>query len=269
MTDFTETDRPVPVPGFEVVPVGSWRKFARVINSKIGEIHSGDFVFRGQRDSTWQLTASLDRRYPNLSPTRRKALVEQLSKSFLDLADRAELDLRFRKSEMERAVMLGQHHGLATRMLDWTESRYVAAFFAYAALSSRYDSSLTAESAPGDHCVSVFALDLRSPVLNNDEGLTALRASGAQNERMRRQRGLFTVNQTSYTAIEGYVQYYCDRFADELTRTPLYRFDLPVHEVRVALRDLQEMRISHDELFPGLDGVARESMLREWLNNAG
>ncbi|WP_344057899.1 FRG domain-containing protein [Microbacterium pumilum] len=247
--------------------VDSWRKFARAINSKIGEIHSGDFVFRGQGDSTWQLTASLDRRYPNLSPARRKAVVEMLSKSFLDLADRAELDLRIGKSRRDGAVMLGQHHGLATRMLDWSESRYVAAFFAYAALTSRYVSSLEAEGAPRDHCVSVFALDLQSPVMSK-ESLTVVRASGTQNERVRRQRGLFTVNRTNFTDIEGYIQSFGDRFADELTRTPLYRFDLPVREVTVALRDLQEMRISHDELFPGLDGVARESMLREWLNTS-
>lgn len=255
------------VPGFEVVQVKSWRDFSLVINSKIGEINANDFIFRGQSNSAHMLTASFDRRHPDLSPYRRTLAVHRIAALFLDLADRGEMRLKIKREEKDKTAMIGQHHGLATRMLDWSESRYVAAFFAYSGLTARYASSLEAEGANDHSEVSVYALDIQSEIIS-DDSLRIVKANGAKNERVRRQRGLFTVNQTDWLSIEDYVGHYCEKFALELSRTPLYRFDLPVQEARVALRDLQEMRISHDELFPGLDGVAREAMLREWLNDS-
>jgi hypothetical protein len=166
----------------------------------------------------------------------------------------------------EEIWALGQHHGVATKMLDWTESRYVAAFFAFASLRARYSTYLEAETAPEKECVAIFALDTSSTMWIEKSGVAVVRPQNiAMNERLRRQRGLFTLNYSDHLTIEDYARSYIRRNKEEIDKPPLFRFDVPVKTARSALRDMQEMRISHAELFPGLDGVALEAMLRKWL----
>jgi hypothetical protein len=231
----------------------------------LGEVHADRFIFRGQPDSAFLLESSFDRRFVRLSPNQRIRIGKRIETLFRSTAERAELSVPADANEM---MCMGQHYGLATRMLDWSESRYVAAFFAFSSLPSRYDSSLMAESASADECVSVFALDLSS-VLWSEDTVQILRVSSTgPNDRLRRQRGLFTVNHTQFRSVEEFMDDYCVSNPGEVDRTAIYRFDISVTFAREALRDMQEMRISHSELFPGVEGVARETMLGEWLNDS-
>ena len=246
----------------EVTFVESWNDYSEILTRSLGEFFSTDYVFRGQRSSEHRLESSFDRRFKGLSSERRRAIARNLEEVFRDTALRNEII-----SSERISVDLGlcQHYGLATRLLDWSESRYVAAFFAFAGLEAQYLSSLDAE-ADDHHFVSVFALDVASPVCD-DERLEVIRPEySPSSDRLRRQRGLFTLNKTEYSSLEEYSERYLLDNPDDCKRAPLVRFDIPVSEARKALRDLHEMRISHSELFPGFEGVAKETMLAEWLS---
>lgn len=115
--------------------------------------------------------------------------------------------------------------------------------------------------------VSVFALDVEGPLIDKDHIELIVPPFKRSNERLRRQRGLFTRNRTDMLCIEDFLRWQMENESDEFARPSLWRFDMPASQARIALRDLAEMRISSTELFPGLEGAAKKTMLEEWLGS--
>jgi len=168
---------------------------------------------------------------------------------------------------------LMQHHGAPTRLLDFTYSVYVAAYFALEAADG--DSGLWAISGPWALRESLRVLkaagknrteDLKAPTQEAHESagrsllfeepfircvapLTPFR----QNERLRIQRGTFLVPGDISTS-----------FMDNLSALPgsedpenVLKLILPSGIRGVGLEQLYAMNISRMSLFPGLDGYAQ------------
>ncbi len=91
---------------------------------------SGAYLFRGCGDADWTLTTTFDRRFGSLPAAKRLRLWARMLQSFRAACEeRGVADSVLRDDT--RLLAFGQHHGLPTRLLDWSLSPYIAAFFAF------------------------------------------------------------------------------------------------------------------------------------------
>lgn len=89
------------------------------------------WVFRGQQDSNWGLSTTLERACLPLAPSATQQSVEdKIVTEFQRAADPYLRRLPKWNRWLEWLALI-QHHGGPTRLLDFTKSIYIAAFFAF------------------------------------------------------------------------------------------------------------------------------------------
>ncbi len=112
---------------FEITSVAEFHEM--VSNQKIAPI------YRGEGKSTYRLLPKIGRCYNYHSTVladvraRKFSLTDEIA-SFQDFKIRAYPYLKHIPQNDWEWLTLAQHHGLATRLLDWTENPLVAGFFA-------------------------------------------------------------------------------------------------------------------------------------------
>ena len=126
--------------GVEEIRLDSWSGFFQLTTERFAT--GPAYIYRGQANYDWKLLSRLDRlesRYP-----KRK----NLGRGVPDFFDRPPFTEEQHLSAFKRAIRgrrgpnppplteddywaLGQHHGLATPLLDWTRSPFIALFFAF------------------------------------------------------------------------------------------------------------------------------------------
>ncbi|MBS3768087.1 MAG: FRG domain-containing protein [Candidatus Cloacimonetes bacterium] len=123
------------------IKVNSLGDFITKVTPKKPDPKSGrlraSVIFRGLSNADWKLLSSLDRLgCPHTEPHSKAHLEEHLLRNFIRYA-RPYLEL-YPENEWEWMV-IAQHRGLPTRLLDWTYSPLSAAHFAVLADNSNTD----------------------------------------------------------------------------------------------------------------------------------
>jgi FRG domain len=221
-----------------------WDEFMACLRPELFEdepFAADRYLFRGVADADWRLVSSFDRQFAGVAdPQDVSASLARAFRARCDeLADPALL------LDDERLLALGQHYGLPTRLLDWTFSPYIAAFFALSGVVAK----------PRELAYSaVWALHLDAPIWHSLEAGVSI-VSPAGNVRLRNQSGCFTRALGAFSSLDEYV----DEAEDP--GVALTKFVIPARDAERGLAQLRLMGITAAQLFPDLEGAARAAVL--------
>jgi hypothetical protein len=161
-------------------------------------------------------------------------------------------------SELYEALAIAQHHGVPTRLLDFSYDPFVAAYFA-------------AEQPPGEPDeIAVWCVDRQMIALTVSShhhcGIEFVNVPRVRNKNLAAQRALFLldlgVSRVPYTSLENRIAELVRR-AEQLGRVPagscaVRKFSLPTSQCGTLLDLLRKLGIDRAHLMTSFDGVVRE-----------
>lgn len=236
------------------------------------------YVWRGQRDATWGLVSSLERTFSasKVNDSQRDDR-EQQALSYFRAHAAGYLGWTPPERDITSWLVTMQHYGCPTRLLDWTESPFVAAYFAYSDMPEgqtkpaalwQYDARLAMNALqrqpegtgldfprPRDTETSAgpWPDELNTLVRNHIKTKSSIPlpiSPVRPDARMTAQQTILTVD----ARLEGGVPYPLKTPA----HLPLvYKINLPSEWRREVLRTLALMGITAASLFPDTAGVAQ------------
>jgi FRG domain len=244
---------------YEVLTVDDWNKLRKYFSST----RFKSWAFRGQMDADWRLFSSLSRHFL-MAGVNRGAWSKQEQRILRIFKRKAHLYLSNPPDEDDSFEWLSlmQHHGSPTRLLDFTWSPYVAAFFAlesatktaaiWALCPPKLSEGSYRSARPGQ---KIAKRELGPWVqgnyeryfLKNNMRLAFVGEPRRMNSRLIAQSGTFVM--------PGVIDMPLDEIANPRA---MVKFEIDAQKVRkVAMGELYKMNINHSTLFPGLDGLAR------------
>jgi FRG domain-containing protein len=240
----------------------------------IHDYRKGDWIFRGMKDSRWAMETALERngwiREGGLSKLkkRERTLLREFQRRYYHYSSHVPL-----RDDTLEWLSIMQNHGAPTRLLDWSYSIYVAAYFAL-------------EEAETD--CAVWALntkwifkELRRQYKDSER--QKFLTNPIQNTLKHRRlfKDIFITNQSNQSVVAAFSPFRMNErltiqkgtsvvpsnlsigFEDNLSAMPGYekasnlmRLVIPITLRKIAIQSLFYMNISRATLFPGLDGFS-------------
>jgi hypothetical protein len=239
---------------YRVFRLQSWETFLKLVTQP----PYSNWAFRGERDERWPLYSSLSRYLRNFG-VAREAWAEQEARILRIFKRKAHMFVEKPPDiddDFQWAALM-QHHGAPTRLLDFTWSPYVAAFFAlertladgvvWAMNPARIDSGRAPKPVRMDPRVKGNFTRYFVPGTHR---FIWMGEPHTMNRRLIAQSGTFAVPGVLDVPVEDIL-----RAADP--ENILAKIVLPNPVREVGMRELYRMNITWATLFPDLDGLAR------------
>ncbi len=247
--------------------VHSWEELCEEVYHESWKPHlsryRSDYAFRGLSDASYELKNSFLRNC-DMRPELEYHLLRNFRK--YSISKDAQLSASF-----WRSLVMAQHHGLPTRLLDWTYSPFIAMHFA-TANTEKFDldgviwkvdfvkvNKLVSESLNHLLCeekcnaFTVEMLEESIVSLNDfdkklDKNQLIFFEPPSLDERIVNQYAFFSVMTQSTSIMDDWL----------VNHPELYRRIIIPKELKWEVRDkLDQANITERVLFPGLDGLAR------------
>jgi hypothetical protein len=236
---------------YEVIRLESWEEYLSIISDSPYQ----NWAFRGQRDASAPLFSVLSRYLISFRVDRRAwpEQEERILRIFKRKAIHFLDDVPDRDDDFEWLALM-QDHGAPTRLLDFTWSPYVAAFFA---LHNTTAEGVIWACNPVE-IEKTKQVDLKKPdafrkyFFSGEGDFVYMGEPYAMNRRLIAQSGTFLVPAVLDKSIEDILREYPN------PKETLIKFIVPAATVReTGMRELYRMNITQATLFPDLDGLAR------------
>jgi len=248
--------------GDQTIVANSWAELMEALyhdsyESQLKRFRS-DYVYRGLEDASYSLTTTLNR-------LGESHLEKHLLRNF-----RKYSQIDHRDKSIWNWLALAQHHGLPTRLLDWTYSPLVALHFAVANFSSFDKDGIiwaanyvdTMNSLPDQlSCIikeegsHIFTAEMLDRAVKDLKGLEKLKAEDfcvffeppSMDNRIVNQYAVFSMMSNPNTTMSNWLPKREVRY---------FKIIIPA-KLKWEIRDkLDQANINERVLFPGLDGLA-------------
>ena len=256
---------------YEHIKFTEWSEF-----KELAEKSRLEWIFRGQSNAQWELQTSLERsKIVDTFPEFEDELLNDFRKGLKFYLN----DESLPETTLEHFSLL-QHFGAPSRLLDFTKSPYIAAYFAF----EHADEEIEEVAIWVVNKISLFQRAAyyfqrkigvtlgRSNYTYDDATFASVFEKSKegdfncifptepnnQNQRFYLQQSIFLAQGNPYEPLLNQM----DFIKEENLAKTFIKVTLPTSERKRALRDLQKMNINRASLFPGLDGFAKSLLLK-------
>lgn len=265
---------------------------------KIDEKFIKQFLYRGQGNKDWLISSSIERLVSRLFPNfiDKDLLPSQESEMIKEFQWKSKLfNINgLKKEDYIEWLAIMQHYGACTRLIDFTDSFFVAAHMAIYESSTdasiwcinknsliintfeHYKKNVQAVDTIGNDILNDYSLDVANDMIKNsfdidEKGILLIRPKNI-NERLYRQQGIFLMSQNIKVPFMENLESLINNINpqnidfDKFTQLSkksgqrligLLKINVPRHIHTNIIRNLREMNINSELLFPGIEGLAK------------
>jgi len=266
--------------GVMTLTLASWGEFHKVVEIFNKNNNNRDYIWRGQHKN-WPLKSSFDRKFPKIN-NRQAKLNEILKKLKQRLGELSNLNINNMTDDEIWAI--GQHYGLLTPLLDWTESPYIAAYFAFYKKDTKEQLNyrvvytlnkvaqrLIRKTKLKKKCKKTGET-ISSETISEDRFIEFFNLTETcddrQNIRLKSQKGRFT-RALSGTGIETNISNFVNRRKEYIKNEKiiLAKIVMPDKVQDDCMAFLETKKITHGDLFPDYAGAVEICKIELGLDN--
>jgi hypothetical protein len=232
------------------VTLTSWKYFSDYVNQEL--LNYSTYIYRGHGDRNWLLQPTIDRHISDPDSYERIEHLEQFK--FATRGRRGSNPPELIEDNDWWA--LGQHHGLMTPLLDWSESPFVSLYFAITECLKIKAKHLSV------FCLSQYSTKIINTKIETGESIELIngqkptvkivRPQSDENSRLVSQRGLFTRGPNNLD-----LEKWIAKFHPESEYMDLIKINIPNQGLENCLKYLNRMNVNSATLFPDLSGASQ------------
>jgi len=227
-------------------------------------------LYRGQSDAEFHLTSSYHRRFSFQNRDQDDPAQVALASFKHHISANGKYEgIHDNDNEI---IALGQHYGMETHFLDWTESPYIAAFFAAQSALRKLSELSRKELRATQEQLAIWAINTTHEVwykLKNEnkrkenipkDKIPIWRPHFQFNRRLYLQKGWFTNLENTEKELDLWAEKQYSKKKGDKKETIFWKFVIPCRDSCIIMQDLARMGINSLSLYLEEEGMAKHAL---------